>query len=230
MSLNIVPEDINGKADSLYEYDRDPDFCPVCHRHIKPKRYIASSSPYNFGYERLQIIFRCTNANCDNLFIATYVRDTTISRYSPVFQLNRLSPLTAQETNFSETIEKLSPSFIEIYNQAIEAESSELNQIAGMGLRKALEFLIKDFAIDRNPNDAQKIKETALGNIIKNYVDDPRLKDTAERATWLGNDETHYVRKWADKDITDLKLLIKLSVNWIENVLLTEQYASNMPK
>ena len=49
-----------------------------------------------------------------------------------------------------------------------------------------------------------------------------------KRAVWLGNDETHYVRKWEDKDISDLKRLIKLTVNWIENNLLTQDYMSTM--
>jgi hypothetical protein len=50
----------------------------------------------------------------------------------------------------------------------------------------------------------------------------------AERATWLGNDETHYVRKWEDKDINDLKILIKVTLHWIEMELLTEQYKTEM--
>jgi hypothetical protein len=38
----------------------------------------------------------------------------------------------------------------------------------------------------------------------------------ASRAAWLGNDETHYLRTWEDKDLTDLKKLIELTVQWIE--------------
>ena len=104
----------------------------------------------------------------------------------------------------------------------------KLDQVAGMGYRKSLEFLVKDFLITQRPTDEENIKKTMLGACINNYVDDPRIKSVASRATWLGNDETHYVRKWIDKDIEDLKILIKLSVNWIENVLLTEKYTKDM--
>jgi hypothetical protein len=68
-----------------------------------------------------------------------------------------------------------------------------------------------------------------LGPWIDKYVTDPNVKICAVRATWLGNDETHYVHRWEAKDVTDLKNLVKLTVNWIESVLLTEQYRVEMP-
>jgi hypothetical protein len=67
-----------------------------------------------------------------------------------------------------------------------------------------------------------------LGKCIDTYINDLNLKECARRAAWLGNDETHYIRKWEDKDVNDLKTLIRLTVNWIENVLLTEEYISSM--
>lgn len=41
---------------------------------------------------------------------------------------------------------------------------------------------------------------------------------------WLGNDETHYVRKWEASDISDLKMLIDLTAHWMTSELLTERY------
>jgi hypothetical protein len=67
-----------------------------------------------------------------------------------------------------------------------------------------------------------------LGTCIKNYIDDKRVQSCAERAAWLGNDETHYLRKWEGKDITDLKTLVRLTVNWLDNALLTKQYEKEM--
>jgi hypothetical protein len=34
-----------------------------------------------------------------------------------------------------------------------------------------------------------------LGNVIKEYIHIPKLKELSERAAWLGNDETHYERR-----------------------------------
>jgi hypothetical protein len=208
-------------------YYTNPDICPLCICHIKPKKYIANFTNLFFSKERLQIIFRCTNKKCDRFFVATYIKDRDRG-YSSRFCLEDLSPKNFPKTEFSKIIKELSPNFVEVYNQAIAAESSNLPQISGMGFRKALEFLIKDFAIDQNPDKEKSIKSNFLGTVLKDYIDDPRLKTTAERATWLGNDETHYVKKWIDKDVNDLKLLIRLSVNWIENVLLTNEYSSDM--
>jgi hypothetical protein len=52
----------------------------------------------------------------------------------------------------------------------------------------------------------------------------------AERAAWLGNDETHYTRRWEAHDITHLKTLIRLTTIWIESELLTKQMKKQMPE
>jgi hypothetical protein len=97
-------------------------------------------------------------------------------------------------------------------------------------LRKALEFLVKDFASYAEPEKKHEILKKPLAKCIGDHIDENRVREVAERATWLGNDETHYVRKWEDKDINDLKVLIRLTVNGIENILLAKKYVAEMPK
>ena len=89
-------------------------------------------------------------------------------------------------------------------------------------------FLVKDFAVQQHPNEADKIRGMQLSPCIHAYVSDVNFKECAKRATWLGNDETHYVRKWEDQDIDDLKLLVRLTTNWVDNVLLTQKYVAQM--
>ncbi len=100
----------------------------------------------------------------------------------------------------------------------------------GIGYRKAIEFLIKDYLITTFPDKKEAILKAKLGQCISNYVSDPKVKMCAERATWLGNDETHYVRTWLDKDLQDLKDLIKLTQYWISSDILTSDYGVNMVK
>lgn len=119
---------------------------------------------------------------------------------------------------------------MEIYDQALVAESQSLSQMVGIGIRKSLEFLIKDYAILQNPDKAEEIKKETLAKCISLYIADQNVKECAKRAAWLGNDETHYMRKWEMKDIGDLKRLVRLTVNWIDNVLLTKAYVSEMDK
>ena len=101
-----------------------------------------------------------------------------------------------------------------------------------MGFRKALEFLVKDYLISKEADRArhEDIKRKLLGACIADDVADDRIKTVAARAAWLGNDETHYVRRWQDHDITDLKRLIDLTVKWIEMELETEEALASMPK
>ncbi len=189
-----------------------PSICPRCHHAVSPL--------YKAGVlvapDILSLSFQCTN--CKELFVSKYFLRKLVTS----------EPLEFEKVVFETEIEDTSPTFVEIYNQSLIAESKSLNQLTGIGLRKALEFLIKDFLVYKKPEDEVNIKKTQLSRCINNYIDDSRLKKIAERATWLGNDETHYVRKWEDKDITDLKLLIKVAVNMIHNDLLTEKYLSEM--
>jgi len=88
--------------------------------------------------------------------------------------------------------------------------------------------LVKDYCINNNPDKTKNIKKESLSDCIKNYIDDANIKNCAELATWLGNDETHYERRWETKDIKDLKILIDLTVIFIQSRALAEQYTKDM--
>ena len=110
------------------------------------------------------------------------------------------------------------------------AEAYGLTEVCGAGYRKALEFLVKDYLIQVSPQDASDIKKEFLGTCIKARVQDVKVKQCAELAAWLGNDETHYERRWVGKDLGDLKLLIDLTVHWVSSELLTQKYSASMQK
>ncbi|CAD6491876.1 MAG: hypothetical protein DIAAKJNI_00172 [Candidatus Argoarchaeum ethanivorans] len=101
-------------------------------------------------------------------------------------------------------------------------------EICGVGYRKALEFLIKDYLISIKPDEEENIKNRFLGRCIKEDIESTKLKQIAEKATWLGNDETHYIKKWKDKDLEDLKKLINITVHYIVMELQTKTYLSDM--
>ena len=219
MTRQITGTDSNGGAVAFGI--QFPDECPICHRHVSPT---ALGAAVNASRDELQAVYRCTNGACDSIFIGIY------AVMQGTGTLVRTTPTTPTSKEFEQTICDLSPAFVKIYNQAIAAEAFELDQVVGIGLRKALEFLIKDFATKQAPAEADSIKTLSLSKVINTYIADENLKKVAERATWLGNDETHYERIWEEKDLEDLKRLIRLSVNWIDNVLTTEQYIESMPK
>jgi hypothetical protein len=203
-------------------YDKEPNECPFCHKSISPRIY------QGFKKDKiLEIVYRCPDSDCGRIFTSLY-RYELVSGNNFQFKYKSSSVGTFIDKDFNENVKTLSPNFVDIFNQASKAESMNLNHISGIGFRKALEFLIKDYLIKNNPEKEENIKKKFLGKCIKDDIDNVNVKEMAERATWLGNDETHYVRKWEDKDINDLKILIKVTLHWIEMELLTEQYKTEM--
>ncbi len=182
-------------------YDRIPDVCPICHHALQPIHILDSLAGRTIGIGIfLEMVFQCPRNECFRLFIARYKCRSMPERITrdrkPTFEFQHVLPFTLKGPDLPQEIKELSPNFVETYGQAAAAEQYGLNQIAGVGYRKALEFLIKDYCITRHPDKAEEIKGAWLATCIKNYVDDANTKLCAERAAWLGNDETHYVRRW----------------------------------
>lgn len=208
-----------------------PNECPSCKGNISP---VYLGGWVNADANTMYALFECRKCHSGFIMSASEVEVKSKS-YNKVFYLsdnskieyapNRPIPIT-----FSEHISNLSSQFVKIYNQANAAEAAGLDEIAGIGYRKALEFLIKDYLCEgKGDEEKQIIIKKFLGNVIKEDIENSNIKAVAVRAVWLGNDEAHYYRKWEDKDIDDLKVLIKLAVNWIETELITQEYIREMP-
>lgn len=191
--------------------------CPICNISIAPT-FIGDIDVGNYRY----LLLLCPQ--CEKLFISEYEYYEQIDE----FQHTTLFPRQSISKEFEEPISNISPLFSKVYNQAVEAESYGLDEIAGMGYRKSLEYLIKDYIIYRNPERTEEVKNKLLGSCINELVGNPKIKAMAKGATWIGNDETHYIRKWMDKDINDLKKLIDLTVYWIMFEVKTEEYEAVM--
>lgn len=201
-----------------------PDTCCRCHRSMELRPITAA----RVTEQRAQVVFQCTSSACRELFLADYNFTQATDERVDVYRLRKLSPMKPKEETFPEAVRKISPSFVLLHGQALAAEAHDLDQVVGIALRKALEFLVKDFAVSEQPDNADDIKKAFLGPCIEKYVEDPNVKKCAKLATWLGNDETHYVRKWENKDIEDLKKLVRLTINWIDTNVLTREYTKEM--
>lgn len=199
-----------------------PEICPICNKNMLPMCFqnalVSDVEINSIGggpvYEAA-LIARCTS--CKHLYTIFF----------KLFIGNGYSPLTFGEPYFQtkipdisiqipEIIKNISSNFEKIYTQALQAEKLHLNELVGMGFRKALEFLIKDYAVSNHPEKETEIKKMPLSQVIEKYIDYNDLKVLAKGATWIGNDETHYVKKWPDKDISDLKNYIKAFMSYIE--------------
>lgn len=208
----IAPQGISYQVDV-------PDACPICHRHSEMA--IIHFDIVNEG-QGVQVIVRCGYQGCREFFICSYGP-------RPSAELITVRPIKPPDSSFSQTIVKLSPSFVSIFQEAHEAKYLGLKQIAGPGYRKAFEFLIKDYAKALAPDKAEQIEKQFSGSVVSEFVPDLRIQAVSKRCLWLGNDETHYLRKWTDHDVDDLVTLIKLATNWIEIEDLSRAYIQEMP-
>lgn len=197
-----------------------PDKCPICSTAygdipIITHRYCHNKTKY--GYGNTISIYYCPY--CEHYFVVYYtIYDRGCDGYEAFF--DSTYPIFKNKTKFGDEIVELSPNFVEIYRQSETAEGQGLNEICGIGYRKSLEFLVKDYACRMHIDETEKIKNMQLGSCINNYIDNKKIKTLALASAWLGNDETHYVRKHENYNISDLKLFIKSILTYIESELV----------
>lgn len=214
-----------------FKFHGEVDQCPICHNKIMPILLFVRNRGYTYGslYNVNQVLFECPNSRCKEVFIAYYRKDDSI--FNDLYTLSQVRPHNFIDEDFDKEITNISPMFCKIYNQAYKAEQMKLKEICGMGYRKSFEFLIKDYLIKILPEEkVADIEKVPLGNCIKNYITDQRIKSNAERAVWLGNDETHYVRVYEEFDIEDIKKLIQLTVFYIQSEILSGEYEDKLKK
>ena len=203
--------------------------CPSCQALMQPELL--------YGYRSIHGVFvfaRCTNQSCEKTFISQYQPlNKRLPNGNMLYAFSSIERDTGVEhKSFSAIISEISPSFVRIYNQAYTAQQLSLSDICGVGYRKAIEFLIKDYIMSKLSDDAakEKIKKKLLMQCIEQDIDDAKIKAVAARATWLGNDETHYVRKWEEKDVNALCTLIDLTIHWIESDVESARLLEEMPE
>jgi len=222
--INDFEYDTGDRIIDDYSFEHnEPELCPICKKSIKPVfKYGYVNMPHN-----LYALYECRA--CHSAFLKSSELEQDGSSF--IEGHANLSPYKLADKEFSQYINDISESFIYIYNQSYRAEQAKLKEIAGMGYRKSLEFLIKDYLCLKvsEEKDREQILKKDLSKCIRENIKNENVKICAERATWLGNDETHYVRKHTDKDVTDLKNLISVTVYWMEMEHITEE-AKEIPK
>lgn len=190
-----------------------PNICPHCNKSIKADVlgfHGISEEKFNelqnkkTSFLNIAIPLLCTA--CKKYFIQPY--RLTYSNYNFFTVPLKYEANYNIEYTLPEELESVSEEFKKIYSQALVAEKMNLNLIAGVGIRKSVEFLVKDYLINLQNEDKEIISKKPLSQAI-NMIDNSKIKALALAVTWLGNDETHYERKYTDKDINDMKRFIK---------------------
>lgn len=185
--------------------------CPCCGIATSPTFLEGFAIPYTDLPHTLYVYTALYCPSCHSIYTARYFSDRGIAS----LQLESVFPKVAKTVTFSDNINELSPTFVSLYNQAAVAETNiEINGLAGIGYRKALEYLIKDYLIKLKHQNKDTIIRMDLGNCVNKL--EGTIKDIAKASIWIGNDESHYFRKNPEYDMEDLKNFINTLIHFIE--------------
>ncbi|MBZ1540170.1 hypothetical protein Q8A50_05760 [Leuconostoc mesenteroides] len=219
--------DVTFRGSSSYRtYFEIPNLCPHCGEKMSPRYcYGLSRQTHDDRDETATagLLLQCVS--CEKYFSRMFLLNKLNDNGAPQeIELSYNPPIHA---NIPENIGTISDSFSEIYMQALQAKQAGLDQIYGMGLRKALEFLVKDFGIYLHPEASEDIKKRQLGYVIDKYFTEfTAITALFKAATWIGNDETHYERKHPDKDAETIKRFISATMLQISSRLTSDEAMS----
>jgi hypothetical protein len=203
-----------------------PSVCPRCRASVAPKVW---SNACVLGKDEyyLEITVQCPA--CEQLFIAEYdVEQVGDSEWEA--SLTGTVPRSVAQTARSRELSRISPRFFTVYDEASAAEQGGLFQICGAGYRKALEILVKDYLIHKRPGNKDLYRETALRSCIKDHIEDEVIREIADGAASLGNEQTHYTSDFTPTDVEELKSLITLVSQWIELHEVTDEARRKLQK
>lgn len=204
-----------------------PDICPNCGLGITAK-FLTYHSATEIPY--VGVIFECPA--CKKIGFAeyelvlrreySYFTGTTIDSKDIFVNTVAVYPTRIIKSLLPESIKNFYPEFYEIYNQAHIAEQNNLHKIIGMAYRKALENLVKTYLIETFPDEQDDILSESLGKSI-GRITYPKIQVLAKAASWIGNDETHMVKKNPDWEVKDMKGFILA----LCHLILAEKVADN---
>ncbi|MDF4223556.1 hypothetical protein PXC01_18310 [Maribacter sp. M208] len=211
-----------------------PNICPHCHVANEPRELFKW---FDRKENRLLSTWECKNHKCGRIFVVSHKEEEVGGQYKVERTLNGLPKgpiwpepiLNLKDGRTIGTEEEKESKFIKTYLQSLETESNGYDEIAGMGYRKAIEYLVKDWSIQTNPAKKDEILGLWLSSIIKKYFKGD-LKEILERATWLGNDQTHYNKLFEEYNIEHLKELIDLIMVELDREFKKRHYIENIEK
>lgn len=190
-------------------------FCGTCNDPIKitDLNNIKSENPLKI----FSIIFKTTC--CSRYFVSFYLYNQGYSKLT-----THLFTYPSIKTEIlHKEFEIISPNFVKMFNQAKTASKLGLSELACIGYRTSIEFLLKDFLINVRKQDEKTIAKTSLADIIS-YFNEKEISVSADVVRIFGNDKTHYIAKY-DFDIQQVELYL----NFLMDSIRKEYLLANPP-
>ena len=188
--------------------------CPICHKAGKPE-YANGCLIRSFNEKEKPLLFTvwyCTN--CKQYYVSLYHMKSSLKNVEK--DVRYPYPKEIEEGLIPQDVKDKYPDFSKIFSEASKCEKQGLFTIAGTGYRKALEFLVKDYLQKEQNLTKEAIGECRLEKCCQKIEFEP-IQKLANAATWLGNDETHYVVKHPEYDIDQMKSFLYALISSIHN-------------
>lgn len=212
---NYLPKKASAFGNFSGNYKK-PSVCPHCG--FGTDAPLIQKDTFSFNGHYL-FSATCTCTACGKYFFFTCEYDSGKTDYSPI-----VYPNIAFTPYSNNILEKISPRFIDMYNQALRSEFHKNIELAAIGYRSALEILVKDYAISELGLNPDEVSSKKLCSAIGTYLNQEELVKTADVVRILGNDYTHYERKYPQHDFELLKGYMEIFLKQIE-----VQYMINHP-
>lgn len=219
----------------VVEFD---DVCPICNYGMDMSKD-AYRNFHDISHEeqescKVACVHHCPH--CHSLFLTEhkmiFIQNQRMYPSDYYAEIShRVYPIVAHNTDVSVEIQRVSPSFRNIYNQALLAKQYGLGDIYGMALRKAFECLVKDFALFNNPDKEDEIAKKSLANCIKDYIDSSKINTLCTSCRLIGNNETHWRNENTAEDVVFMEKVLNAILHFIEQeVIVSEAEAFNAKK
>ncbi len=170
---------------SCPKYEK-PDVCPHCHR-VTACSYISMTALSVDGGTLTFIKYQC---QCEKFITCTYFVPNNSSYKTTVRPINTF-PNGEISIKEAEKLEIFSPQFVKIYSEVMKAKHQGLYLLVGPGLRKAIEYLVKDYLLYTNILSEEKLKKIALRKCIADFIQNEDLLAVMGATVEIGNDEVH---------------------------------------
>ena len=194
----------SGNSDLYIEV---PSICPHCG--IATYRRPIPSINYGYGGFFIQFfeLMCCNQITCSLYEVLNEYHNGNQSQGKETklvfsYPIAKALPIEAQN------LKSISPDFVEIYSQAMEAKALGLTHLVGPALRKAIEFLVKDYLLMIEAMGEESLEKTSLRNCINTHLNNEDLIAVMDGAVAIGNDEIH----WTDYDVEDMESFANIAI------------------
>lgn len=185
-----------------------PTLCPHCGVSTDAICRDARALPFSSAGGQLHFVsFAWACTACGRHFVSCHVADKDQSTAALVCVYPPAAPYAPDPL-----VQDLSPRFVDLYRQAQAAEDLEAWDVAAMGYRAALEVLLKDYAIRALGRDEKAVARSKLADLIVEVFHEQELVNCADVVRLLGNDYTHFQRRYTDVDFVNIRRYLDLLV------------------